>query len=185
MTNAPEKQSLFRVIIGMMINPAGAIKAVASTKWYFSMIVSGLAFGLFFLQTGLDLYKTGQKSMDFVYLSAGTGIVYGAVVIPIVGVFAWLILKTAKVDKSLTWAISSFCLSYSGALIYGLLGILFSLFLTWRTSVAFGVTGVLWAVGPLIVSVREMTKGNTIISILIATLYSSLILLSWSFLGNL
>lgn len=184
-TQNTNKQSIFRTVIGMMINPAGAIKAAASTKWYFSLIVSGFAFGLFFLQTGLDLYKTGQKGMDFVYLSAGTGLVYGIVVIPLIGIIAWLILKAFKAELGLTSALSTFCLSYSGALIYGLLGTIFSVFLTWRTSVAFGITGVLWAVGPLIVSAREMTKGNVKISIIVATLYSSLILLSWSFLSNL
>lgn len=180
------KQSLFKSIIGMMINPAGALKAaVGSTKWYFSLLVSALAFGLFFLQTGLDLYKTGQKGMEFVYFSAGIGVVYGAIVVPIVGIVAWGILKMAKTDKTMQWAISSFCLSYSGALVYGLMGIAFSLFLTWKTSVAFGVTGVLWAIGPMIVASREMTGGNNKISILVATLFSIVILFSWSMFGQL
>lgn len=185
-TSKTAKLSSFRSIIGMMINPAGTVKAaVQSSKWYFSLGISGLAFCLFFLQTGLDLYKTGQKGMDFVLLSAGAGLVYGLIVIPAIGVLAWLILKAFKTDKGLTWALSSFCLSYSGALVYGVLGIVFSLLLDWKTAMAFGITGVLWAVGPLIAVTREMTDNNTKVSVLIATFYSSLILVSWAFLSNL
>lgn len=181
-----KKTSLFRTIFGMMINPSGAVKsAVEGTSWYFSLLLSGMAFSLFFVQTGLDLYKTGQKSMSFVFMSAGAGFVYGIVVIPLIGVIAWGILKLFKSEKSLKWAVTSYCLSYSGAFVYGLMGIAFSLFMAWRTAMAFGVTGVLWAVGPLMATSREMTKGNTKVSILIATLYSGLILISWAYFGNL
>lgn len=183
---AVKKTSLVRTIFGMMINPSGAVKtAVEGTAWYFSLLLSGIAFCLFFLQTGLDLYKTGQKSISFVYMSAGAGLIYGLVIIPLIGLLAWGILKIFKSEKTLKWAITSYCLSYSGALVYGLIGLSFSFFMTWKTAMAFGVTGVLWAVGPLMATSREMTNGNTKISILIATLYSSLILISWAYFGNL
>jgi len=180
------KQSAFRTIFGMMINPSGVLKnAMLSTKWYFSVLVSALAFGLFFIQTGLDLYKTGQKGIDFVWLSVTTGVLYGMVVIPVMGFFIWIILKLTKSDKTLKVAVSSFCLSYSGALIYGLIGIVFSLVLGWKTSVAFGVTGVLWAIGPMIIVIREMTDGKNSLSILIATGMSVIVITSWSFFGNI
>lgn len=180
------KPSKFGTIIRMMISPAAAIKtAVSGIPWFFSLLVSGLAFGLFFLQTGLDLYKTGQKEFVFALLSAGAGIVYGVIIIPILAAFIWIVLKIAKTDKSLGWAISSFCLSYSGALIYGVCGLAFSLLLGWRTSVAFGVTGVLWATGPIIMSIREMSGGKSILSIPLATIAGAAILFSWSYLGKL
>jgi len=180
------KQSLLRTIFGMMINPSGVIKnAMLSTKWYLSVIISAVAFGLFFIQTGLDLYKTGQKGIDFVYFSAGTGVLYGMIAIPVIGFFIWIILKLTKSDKSLKTTISSFCLSYSGALIYGLLGIVFSVVLGWKTSVAFGVTGVLWAIGPMIIVIREMTDGKNALSIPIATAVSAIVLISWSLFGNI
>ena len=180
------KQSLFRTILGMMINPSGALKnAILSTKWYISAIVSATAFGLFFIQTGLDLYKTGQKGFDFVWLSVAAGALYGMIVIPILGFFIWVILKATKSDKDIKWTISSFCLSYSGALVYGVLGIVFSLVLGWKTSVAFGVTGVLWAIGPMIITIREITGGKNALSIPIATVASAVVLISWSFFGNI
>lgn len=180
------KPSLPRAIFGMMISPAATIKGVMSgIPWMLSLAVSALAFGLFFLQTGLDLYKTGQKEMSFVILSGTAGVVYGLIAIPLMGVLIWSILRLAKTDKGIKWAISSFCLSYSGALIYGLIGIVFSLVLGWKTSVAFGVTGVLWAMGPMIVTIREMTNGKNNLSIPIATMVGVLVILSWSVFGNL
>lgn len=181
-----EKVSLVRTIFSMMINPKEAMKgAISGTKWYLSLLVSGLAFGLFFLQTGLDLYKTGQKGVGYVILSAGAGFAYGFLAIPLISVVAWVVLKAAKSDKGLIWTISSFCLSYSGALVYGSLGLVFSLLLGWKTAVAFGVSGVLWAIGPMVVTAREMTGGKISISIPVATLFSSLVLISWALWGGM
>jgi hypothetical protein len=172
-------------VFGMMISPGPTVKkALSGRQWYLGLIVSTLAFALFFLQTGLDLYKTGQKGFSFVALSAATGAVYGLLVIPALGVLVWSVLKVAKTDKSLKWAISSFCLSYSGALIYGLIGVAFSLILGWKTSMAFGVTGVLWAIGPMMVGLREMSGGKTVLGVILATLVGSFVLLSWALLGN-
>lgn len=180
------KPSMLKTVFGMMINPSGILKsAMLSTKWYFSLIVSGLAFGLFFIQTGLDLFKSGQKGIDFVLLSAGVGIIYGLLLIPLLGFLVAVILKISKSDKKVVQIISLFCLGYSGALIYGTLGIVFSLVLGWKTSVAFGVSGVLWAIGPTIVTIREMTGGKNKMSIPIATIVSGAILVSWSLFGNL
>lgn len=177
--------SLFRTIFGMMINPAGALKGALSSKWYLSVMVSALAFGLFFVQTGLDLYKTGQKDISFVLLSVGAGVAYGLLVIPLLAGIIWLILKVAKTENSLMQAVSSFCLSYSGALIYGVFGIAFSLILGWKTSLAFGITGVLWAIGPIIITIRELTGGKNSLSVPIAALVSAVVLISWSAFGNL
>lgn len=180
------KQSFLRTIFGMMINPAGTLKSVIlSTKWYFSVTVSALAFTLFFGQTGLDLYKTGQKGLGFVWLSGATGVLYGIIVIPLLGLLIWTVLKLSKANRKVSETISLFCLSYSGALIYGVLGLIFSLVFGWKTSVAFGVTGVLWAIGPMIVTIRELTGGKNALSVPIATVVGVLVLFSWSFFGNL
>lgn len=172
-------------ILGMMISPGPTVKkALSGRQWYLGLIVSTLAFALFFMQTGLDLYKTGQKGLAFVALSTATGALYGFFVIPVLGVIVWSILKVTKTDKSLKWAISSFCLSYSGALVYGLFGVVFSLVLGWKTSMAFGVTGVLWAIGPMMIGLREMSGGKTGLGVILATLVGSFVLLSWAMLGN-
>ncbi len=179
------KPSFMRTIFGMMINPAAALKGAISGRWYLGPLVSALAFGLFFIQTGLDLYKTGQKEWNFVLFSAGIGLVYGLIVIPVISSILWVILKAARTDKSLLQTVSAFCLSYSGALIYGITGLIFSLALGWKTSVAFGVSGVLWAIGPMIITIRELTGGKNALSVPLATLVGALILISWSLFGNL
>ena len=180
------KPSVLRVVFGMMVSPASVLKsAMAKVPWVLSLVVSAMAFCLFFLQTALDLYKTGQKGLTFVLLSAGAGIAHGLIVIPLLGVIIWLVLKLAKSAKDLKWVVSSLCLSYSGAMIYGLLGILFSLVFAWKTSVAFGVTGVLWAIGPMIIAIRATTDGKNMLSIPIATVVSGIVLLSWSLFGQL
>jgi hypothetical protein len=179
------RPSLVRTIFGMMINPAGALRGAFANRWYLSAAISALAFGLFFVQTGLDLYKTGQKEMDFVLLSAGAGVVYGLIMIPLIGAVIWVIMKAAKTDKTLLQAISAFCLSYSGALIYGLLGIIFSLVLGWKTAVAFGVTGVLWAIGPMIFTIRELTGGKNALSVPLAAAVGAVVLVSWTLFGSI
>ncbi len=179
-------QSLFRTVFGMMMSPSATIRdAVRSTHPAFSLGVSSLAFGLFFLQTGLDLYRVGQKGMTFVVFSLVAGLLYGVVIIPLIGLIGYGMLKTVKTEWTLSSAVSSFCLSYSSALVYGAIGLVFSLALGWRTAVAFGVSGVLWAIGPLILSVREMTDNDLRISILLVTLFSSVVLLSWSVFSGL
>jgi hypothetical protein len=180
------KKPLISTIISMMVSPAKALKSsVAKVPWYFSVAVSALAFGLFFFQTGFDLYKTGQKGFSFALFSAGAGIAYGLIIIPLLGGILWLIMKLVKTEKSISWAISSFCLSYSGAMIYGVLGILFSVVLGWKTAVAFGITGVLWATGPIIATIREMTKEKSALGIVLATIIGAIILFSWSLFAAL
>lgn len=180
------KISNIKVIFGMMINPTSVLKSIIlKTKWQFSLIVSGLAFALFFLQTGLDLFRTGQKTFSHILVLSGAGIIYGAVCIPLISSLMWIVLKIGKSDKTLFQTIAVFCMSYSGSLIYGIIGLGFSLGMGWKTAVAFGVTGVLWAIGPMIISVRELTGGKNSLSIPIATLFSLVVLFSWAFIGNL
>ncbi len=171
--------------MGMMLSPAGALKGALDGRWYISAAVSALAFGLFFLQTGLDLYKTGQKGFFFAVLFTGLGLLYGAVIIPLLGSLFWGVIKMAKTKMSLNQAVSAFCLCYSGALIYGLFGLVFSLALGWRTAVAFGVTGVLWATGPMIHTIRRMTEGKTALSVFLATVAGLTILVSWSLFSKI
>lgn len=180
------KVPVLRTLISMMLNPAAILKStLAGIPWFFSLAVSALAFALFFLQTGLDLYRTGQKQLGFVLGSAGAGAVYGATAIPLLAIAVWMFLKIGRTDKPVGWAISSFCLRYSGAFIYGLLGLVFSLAFGWKTAVAFGVTGVLWATGPLITAVREMTGGNTALGVLFASAVGLVVLITWSAFGSL
>jgi hypothetical protein len=169
----------------MMINPGAALKKmVAGIPWPFSLAISALAFMLFFMQTGLDLMRVGLKGSGFVVLLSLEGLLFGSLGIALLAVIAWGITRLFKGDKPIGWALSAFGLGYCSTLIFTVLGMLFSLILHWNTSVAFGVSGVLWATGPMIASIKEMSRDNTTLSVIVATICSGLLLLGWALLGN-
>lgn len=179
-------KSIFSTIISMMISPRNALKhTVSKFPWGYSIVVSTMAFGLFFFLTGFDLYKTGQKGINFTIMSLGAGVLYGGIIIPAISVLTWVLLKTIKSKIKITFAISSFCLSYCGMLIYCVFGLVFTLILGWKVSIAFGVTGILWSIGPMVMAIREMSNGKDHINIFIATLVSCFTLITWTLLGQI
>lgn len=170
----------------MILNPGAVLKqAMSKVPWSFSLSVSALAFALFFLSTGLDLLRTGQKGVPFVILITVLGALYGSIGISLIALLAWVLCRAFGYTHKITWAIAAFGLGYSSTLIYALLGVAFSLLFHWKTSVAFGVTGVLWAIGPMTATIKSMTKDRLGISILLATICSGLLLFGWSMLGNI
>jgi hypothetical protein len=174
-----------RAAFTMMINPNVVLKKmVAGIPWPFSLVISGLAFMLFFMQTGLDLMRIGLKGISFVVLLSVEGLLFGSLGIALLALIAWVITRLFKGDRPLGWAVSAFGLGYCSTLIFTVLGLFFSLVLHWNTSVAFGVSGVLWATGPMIASIKEMSRDNTAISVIVATICSGLLLLGWALLGN-
>jgi hypothetical protein len=174
-----------RAALAMMINPAAVLqKRVGGIPWPFSLCISALAFMLFFMQTGLDLLRIGQKGIGFVVLLSVEGFLFGSLGIALLAVLAWSITRLFKGARSIGWAISAFGLGYCSTLIFTILGMFFSLVLHWNTSVAFGVSGVLWATGPMIASIRQMSRENTALSLIVATICSGLLLFGWALLGN-
>jgi hypothetical protein len=170
----------------MMLNPGAVLRsAVARVPWPFSLSVSTLAFTLFFLETGLDLVRTGQRSAGYVVLLTVEGFLFGSAGIALLATLAWCLSRLFKSDKHIGWAISAFGLGYCSTLIFDILGMVFAFVFKWNTSMAFGVSGVLWATGPMVATIRTMCHGNTFLSIVVATLCSGLLLLGWALLGNM
>jgi hypothetical protein len=183
---AVKQPPLWKVAATMILNPGAVLKqAMSKVPWSFSLSVSALAFALFFLSTGLDLLRTGQKGVPFVILITVLGALYGSIGISLIALLAWVLCRAFGYTHKITWAIAAFGLGYSSTLIYALLGVAFSLLFHWKTSVAFGVTGVLWAIGPMTATIKSMTKDRLGISILLATICSGLLLFGWSMLGNI
>ena len=184
-TTSAKRPNPVRAALSMMINPGAALRnSVGRIPWPFSLSISALAFMLFFMQTGLDLLRTGQKGAGFVVLLSVEGLLFGSLGVALLAGIAWGITRVFKGDKPLGWAVSAFGLGYCSTLIFTVLGMLFSLFFHWNTSVAFGVSGLLWATGPMIASVKQMSWDNTALSVIVATLCSGLLLLGWVLLGN-
>ena len=173
-------------ILPMMFNPGAFLEnRLKDVSVLFSLFVPALGFGLFFMQTGLDLFKTGQKSMNFVYTISIVGVAYGALLIPFFGVLLWLFLKISKSKVSFKETIGAMCLSYSGLLVYTALGMIFSIFLNWRTSIAFGATGVVWSMGATMGTIRQLSGGKTALSVILSTMFGVLVLLSWYYVGKM
>ena len=175
-----------RSAIIMMFNPGEIIKNnIAQIKWPFSLMISMGAFVLFFLQTGLDLMRTGQKQLPFVLMLVLAGALFGFVGVGFLAALSWAVAGIFKGEKTFSWVLTAFGLSFCSSLVYGLFGLVTALVLNWNTSIVFGVTGVLWATGPIISTIREMLRGKTAMSIVMAILCCSLLLCGWSLLGNM
>lgn len=166
-----------------MVNPAAVVKkrlAAVSAVW--ALAVSGAAFTLFFLQTGLDLHRHGRPG-SIVAILAAVGLVYGTAVVTAIGAAAWSLSRLFGGSTTAGWSVKAFALGYSPALVYASLGLLANLAFGWNTAIAFGVTGMLWALGPMIAAIKEMTAQKVSVSIVIATLCGGLLLLGWSLLS--
>lgn len=180
----PKKQNSFKSIFMIMVNPGGFLKRyLKQFHWGLGLAVSGVAFTLFFLQTGLDMNRAGRLGSLGLLGFLLAGLLYGTGGIALLSLLATAISKSYGGDKDLKWTIKAFGLGYTPTLVYVLLGIVFNLLAGWNTSIAFGVTGVLWAMNPMIHSIKELTNGNLVVSLLMTTALGSLTLLGWGLLG--
>lgn len=185
-TSAPIETPRWKTTLNMIINPGQVVKSQMSrVPWPYSLLVSGLSFALFFLQTGLDMQRTGQIGMSTVVLVSMLGLFYGTAGVALLAVMAWALSSAGERNYTVDWAISSFGLGYSATLVYALSGVVFSLALGWKTAVAFGVTGVLWALRPTLFTIRQMSGDRVAFSVTLATLCGALLLAGWAVLGRL
>ncbi len=176
--------ALWRVILSVAVDPGSLIRnRLADTRLVSSLLVSGVAFMLFFLQTGIDRAREGQLNAGGVALLSLVGFIYGTVGIGMTGVVGWAGARLMGGSGRLGEAIRAFALAYSATLIYAAMGLMFSLILGWNTAVAFGVTGVLWALGPMISVLKGMVGGRGWPATLLATACGLMVLVGWARVG--
>lgn len=184
-TAAPMAIPRWKTALNMIINPGEVVKSqMGKVPWPYSLSVSGLSFMLFFLQTGLDLLRSGQIEASGVVLMTMLGLLYGTAGIALLAVMVWALAQAGEREIGMGWAISAFALGYSATFVYAATGLLFSLLLGWKTAVAFGVTGVLWALRPTLFTIRQMAGDRLAFSIALTTLCGALLLAGWSLLGK-
>ena len=182
----PKNTSLWHIIktgLAIAVNPGVILKSrlqIYPVSW--ALAVSGSAFLLIFLQSGLDLHRTGQAGPAQVMGWGLIGLGFGTLGVGLLAMIAWLLSAPFGRQKTWDWALRAFALAYSPALIYGILGLGANLLLGWNTAVAFGVTGFLWAVGPMFSTAQEMTENNQAVSYVITTVCGSLLLVGWGVL---
>jgi hypothetical protein len=158
---------------------------VAAVPWILALAVSGVAFGLFFLQTALDRLDVGSLPPVGVATMPLIGLLYGVLGVPALALVAWLVLRVAGSEAKPGEVIRSFGLAYSPTLIALLLGLAAHVLFGWRTAVAFGVAGMLWALGPINSTLRRMSGGKLLLSIVVASICDALLLLGWALLGGI
>jgi hypothetical protein len=172
-------------ILLMMVSPGQVLaRGLGKISWPFALSVSGAAFTLFFFETGLDRWHVKSLNAGGCAQLALLGAVYGTLGIAAVGLVAWALSKFIGGDQPPGWVIRAIALSYSSGLVYGAVGLVFNLFFKWNTSLAFGVTGVLWALGPMMAVFRQISKGKIAGSVVLATICGALVLLGWGALAT-
>lgn len=185
----PARSPVSRLLQGftMIINPGAVLKtSMERFPWPLALTVSGLAFLLFFLQTGLDLGRAGHADNHRIAVLAFTGLLYGTLGIALVGSAAWLLTRPFhQPPRAVGWVVRAFCLGYSAALVYGVLGLGANLLLGWNTAIAFGVTGVLWALGPMTGTIKELIADKPWVAVAVATLCGGVVLFGWAWLGGI
>jgi hypothetical protein len=182
----PEPASLpnlptWKRIFGFALDPGGAVRTQLETvPLVQAFAIPATAFGLFFLQTGLDRARVGKLDGAGVAMLTLAGLAFGTLGIALVAALGWGAIRVAGGNTSLGAAQRAFALAYSPTLISTLIGIGCSLALGWHTAIAFGVTGVLWALGPMSGAVRQMLDGRLWPAIAISTLCGLAVLFGWA-----
>ncbi|MDD4169313.1 MAG: hypothetical protein PHD36_03480 [Desulfotomaculaceae bacterium] len=184
-TMAPVQTPHWKTALNMILNPGEVVKGqMGKVPWPYSLLISGLAFTLFFLQTGLDLMRTGKIEASSVILITMLGLLYGTVGVAMIAVMVWALSQAEQRNITVEWAISNFALGYSPTFVYALTGLIFSLLFGWKTAVAFGVTGVLWALRPTLFTIKQMSGERVPFSIAMTTLCGAIIMVGWALLGK-
>jgi len=176
----------WRRIFGFALNPGGAIRGhLAQVPLAQAYAVPALAFALFFLQAGLDRARVGKADGATVALLVLAGLLFGTLGVALVAVLGWGAVRLLGGSATLGEVQRAFTLAYSPTLISTLLGLAFSLAFGWRTAIAFGVTGVLWALGPMTGAARQMLGGRLWPAIAVSSLCGLAVLFAWAGLEKL
>jgi len=177
----PARIPLWRTTLSMFTNPQAVFQSqLTAVPAPLCLLVSGLAFALFYLQTGLDLGKRDLPGIAHALDLGALGFAVGTLGVGLLAVGGWVLARPFGGSQPLGWAVRAFGLAYSPALLYALLGLCANLLLGWNTSLAFGVTGVLWALGPMLVAIREMAGQRTGVAVFIATICGAFTLAGWA-----
>jgi hypothetical protein len=173
-------------VMRILFNPIVLVTdSMAKFAWYFALIVPGITFCLFFFQTGIDMNKAVGGSILSALLLGLMGLIFGVVLIPIIAMITLVFGKAFGCKWDVKRTIKAFSFAYGGSLVYMLLGVLMNLVLGWKTAMAFGVTGVLWSMGPIYSVIREMFNGKNFWAATAATFAGILLLFGWAFIGGI
>ncbi len=184
---AGERPALWRVVFATMAAPGTILRRHAGAlpaPW--ALGVSTTAFALFFAQSGIDLHRDqpwDAAALASLGVLAGAGAVLGSLGVALLATSAWLLMRPFGSNAGLAWTLRAFALAFAPTLIYGVCGLIAQLTLGWPAALAFGVTGYLWALGPLHAAIDELSGGRAVISAILTTVVGGLLLVAWAAIG--
>lgn len=169
--------------LSVTFNPGAVLQhRLSGMAWPLSVLVPAAAFTVFFLQTGLDMWRVGRAGLLKVALLTVAGGVFGTVGIAGIALAAWAFSRLFGSKRSMGWAIGAYALAYGTALVYGVCGLAASLLLGWKTALAFGATGVLWTLRPMMAVNDDLVGRHKALSVLLTVLCGALVLFTWGLL---
>ncbi len=181
-----QPKSKFKQTLIYLMNPGAFLKNnFDGLPWQFSIVISGLAFFLLFLQSGLDMYRANRIDASKVFILSMIGALFGVFAISILALLIHSIAKIGGYNKDAKTSIQLFALSYAASLIYLVLGLLFSLIFSWNTSVAFGVTGILWTMRPMMETIKSMFNKQEVVSVLVSSICGIFVITTWVLINTL
>lgn len=181
------RPAAWRVICAVMAAPGEIVRRYAGVlPAPLALGIPTVAFALFFLQTAIDQHHaTGWDGAATVaaLVLAGTGAGLGSLGVALLAAIAWVLTRPFGSEATLGWSVRAFGLAYSPMLVYAVCGVLVQGFLGWPTTLAFGVTGYLWALAPLHATLLHMARGRAWPAFFLTTGLGAVLLLAWAFLG--
>lgn len=180
-----EKLPPWKIFFGMITSPGQTISHhLQGLHWGYALAVPGIAFVLLFLQTGLDLQRAGKIDNTGVLYVTLKGLAMGTAGMLVIAAVIWAGSKLWGNANSIADAVRTTGLAFCATLLYSLCGLIINLSLQWNTAVAFGVTGLLWALSPVSAAVKQSTNEKIAPAVVLTTLCGALLLAGWAYLGG-
>lgn len=168
------------------MNAGGRVTSENPGHWFKAgsgLLVSGLALALFFLQTGIDRYRTQTASAWTVLGMAGQGWLVGTLGVLVWATLVWALARACGKPIGWFWVLQSYGWCYAPTLVSGCLGLFFSGLLGWHTALTFGLGAVVMACSPITEFHHKLTHGHQGLSVLLTVLSEGLVLLGWGILA--
>jgi hypothetical protein len=167
----------------VIVDPAGLLtRHFDGLSVRAAVLLSTLAFTTISLLAALDLARSRGDGIEELTGLVLRGALLGSVGVALLALVAWLLTRPFGSASPAT-ALRAIGGAYASALVYGLVGLGLNLGLGWNTAVSCGVTGLLWALGPLFLALRELAGGRAGVAALLSTLCGSGMLLGWVWWG--
>jgi hypothetical protein len=169
-------KSYLDALLKILVRPQAVVEArLSALPVTTALHIPALAFCLLFLQS---FFEIGRSPLAAILL----GIVMGYGGITGVSAVGWLGLRLVGVSHGLATVTRCFALSYAPALLYCACGLAAQRLLGWPTAVAFGVTGLLWALAPMTAALEQLSGQRTWLSVGLSTVCGGLLLCGWALL---